>query len=180
MHSWALVLWLSYRDGRNRSNVVLLAALFLEECRKAERVRDILGKLQAGMKLKGIVSPSLQFAHLLTLAAFTWFISSFLNHVNHPSEVVKVGQEVEVQVLDVDLNRERRPLGLKQTSEDPWRTYSKYPVDCHHRGHCHQACYLSVHLLTLATALRPRPHLRDGCYTSPLHPRFARLATLYR
>ena len=52
------------------------------------------------------------------------------NHVNHPSEVVKVGQEVEVQVLDVDLNRERISLGLKQTTEDPWRSLvKKYPVD---------------------------------------------------
>ena len=45
-------------------------------------------------------------------------------------EVVKGGQEVEVQVLDVDLNRERISLGLKQTTEDPWRTLvKKYPVD---------------------------------------------------
>ena len=52
------------------------------------------------------------------------------NHVNHPSEVVKVGQEVEVQVLDVDLNRERISLGLKQTTEDPWRSLvKKYPID---------------------------------------------------
>ena len=51
------------------------------------------------------------------------------NHVNHPSEVVKVGQEVEVEVLDVDLNRERISLGLKQTTEDPWRALvKKYPV----------------------------------------------------
>jgi small subunit ribosomal protein S1 len=49
--------------------------------------------------------------------------------VNHPSEVVKVGQEIEVQVLDVDLNRERISLGLKQTTEDPWRVLvKKYPV----------------------------------------------------
>ena len=51
------------------------------------------------------------------------------SHVNHPSEVVKVGQEVEVMVLDVDMQRERISLGLKQTTEDPWRTLVKnYPV----------------------------------------------------
>ncbi|HAM15850.1 MAG TPA: 30S ribosomal protein S1, partial [Eggerthellaceae bacterium] len=47
----------------------------------------------------------------------------------HPSEVVKVGQEVEVEVLDVDLNRERISLGLKQTQPDPWiKLVEAYPV----------------------------------------------------
>ena len=51
------------------------------------------------------------------------------NHVNHPSEVVKVGDEVEVEVLDVDLQRERISLGLKQTTEDPWlKLIESYPV----------------------------------------------------
>ena len=51
------------------------------------------------------------------------------NHVNHPSEVVKVGDEVEVEVLDVDLQRERISLGLKQTTEDPWvKLVESYPV----------------------------------------------------
>ncbi len=49
--------------------------------------------------------------------------------MNHPSEVVKVGDEVEVEVLDVDLNRERISLGLKQTTEDPWvKLVESYPV----------------------------------------------------
>ena len=51
---------------------------------------------------------------LIHISELSW------NHVNHPSEVVKVGQEVEVEVLDVDLNRERISLGLKQIEEDPW------------------------------------------------------------
>ena len=60
---------------------------------------------------------------LIHISELSW------NHVNHPSEVVKVGQEVEVEVLDVDLNRERISLGLKQTTEDPWRALvKKYPV----------------------------------------------------
>ena len=59
---------------------------------------------------------------LIHISELSW------NHVNHPSEVVKVGQEVEVEVLDVDLNRERISLGLKQTTEDPWRALvKKYP-----------------------------------------------------
>ena len=46
-------------------------------------------------------------------------------HVDHPSEVVTVGQEVEVQVLDVELDRERVSLSLKATQEDPWKEFER-------------------------------------------------------
>ena len=96
---------------RNRNNVVLSRRVVLEESRKAER-----SEIGAFVDLGGIDG-------LIHISELSW------NHVNHPSEVVKVGQEVEVQVLDVDLNRERISLGLKQTTEDPWRTLvKKYPV----------------------------------------------------
>ena len=95
---------------RNRNNVVLSRRVLLEEGRKNERA-EILAKLSKGMRLKGTVS------------SLSW------NHVNHPSEVVKVGDEVEVEVLDVDLQRERISLGLKQTTEDPWiKLVESYPV----------------------------------------------------
>ena len=62
------------------------------------------------------------------------------SHVNHPSEVVKVGDEVEVMVLDVDLDRERISLGLKQTTDDPWKQLVKqYPGRLDHRGQGHEA-----------------------------------------
>ncbi len=116
---------------RNRNNVVLSRRLVLEEARKAER-SEILSKLQAGMRLKGVVSSIVDFGAFVDLGGIDGLIhisELSWNHVNHPSEVVKVGQEVEVQVLDVDLNRERISLGLKQTTEDPWRTLvKKYPV----------------------------------------------------
>lgn len=116
---------------RNRNNVVLSRRVVLEEARKAER-SEILYKLQGGMKLKGTVSSIVDFGAFVDLGGIDGLIhisELSWNHVNHPSEVVKVGQEVEVQVLDVDLNRERISLGLKQTTEDPWRTLvKKYPV----------------------------------------------------
>ena len=116
---------------RNRNNVVLSRRVVLEEARKAER-SEILSKLQSGMRLKGTVSSIVDFGAFVDLGGIDGLIhisELSWNHVNHPSEVVKVGQEVEVQVLDVDLNRERISLGLKQTTEDPWRTLvKKYPV----------------------------------------------------
>ena len=103
----------------------------LEEARKAER-QEILSKLRKGMRLKGTVSSIVDFGAFVDLGGIDGLVHiSELsgNHVNHPSEVVKVGQEVEVEVLDVDLNRERISLGLKQTTEDPWRSLvKKYPV----------------------------------------------------
>jgi small subunit ribosomal protein S1 len=116
---------------RNRNNVVLSRRVVLEEARKAERA-EILSKLKPGMRLKGTVSSIVDFGAFVDLGGIDGLVhisELSWNHVNHPSEVVKVGQEIEVQVLDVDLNRERISLGLKQTTEDPWRTLvKKYPV----------------------------------------------------
>ena len=116
---------------RNRNNVVLSRRVVLEEARKAER-QEILSKLKPGMRLKGTVSSIVDFGAFVDLGGIDGLVhisELSWNHVNHPSEVVKVGQEVEVQVLDVDLNRERISLGLKQTTEDPWRTLvKKYPI----------------------------------------------------
>ena len=116
---------------RTRNNVVLSRRVVLEEARKAER-SEILSKLKPGMRLKGTVSSIVDFGAFVDLGGIDGLIhisELSWNHVNHPSEVVKVGQEVEVQVLDVDLNRERISLGLKQTQEDPWRSLvKKYPV----------------------------------------------------
>ena len=116
---------------RNRNNVVLSRRVVLEEGRKAERA-EVLQKLAKGMRLKGVVSSIVDFGAFVDLGGIDGLVhisELSWSPVNHPSEVVKVGQEVEVEVLDVDMNRERISLGLKQTTEDPWRTLVKnYPV----------------------------------------------------
>ena len=107
---------------RNRNNVVLSRRVLLEEGRKNERA-EILEKLTKGMRLKGTVSSIVDFGAFVDLGGIDGLVhisELSWNHVNHPSEVVKVGDEVEVEVLDVDLQRERISLGLKQTTEDPW------------------------------------------------------------
>ena len=116
---------------RNRNNVVLSRRVVLEEGRKAERA-EILEKLSKGMRLKGTVSSIVDFGAFVDLGGIDGLIhisELSWSHVNHPSEVVKVGEEVEVEVLDVDLQRERISLGLKQTTEDPWtKLVETYPV----------------------------------------------------
>ena len=116
---------------RNRNNVVLSRRVLLEEGRKHERA-EILGKLAKGMRLKGTVSSIVDFGAFVDLGGIDGLVhisELSWNHVNHPSEVVKVGDEVEVEVLDVDLQRERISLGLKQTTPDPWlKLVESYPV----------------------------------------------------
>ena len=116
---------------RNRNNVVLSRRVLLEEGRKNERA-EILSKLTKGMRLKGTVSSIVDFGAFVDLGGIDGLVhisELSWNHVNHPSEVVKVGDEVEVEVLDVDLQRERISLGLKQTTEDPWlKLVESYPV----------------------------------------------------
>ena len=110
---------------RNRNNVVLSRRVLLEEGRKNERA-EILSKLTKGMRLKGTVSSIVDFGAFVDLGGIDGLVhisELSWNHVNHPSEVVKVGQEVEVEVLDVDLSRERISLGLKQT-----KLVESYPV----------------------------------------------------
>ncbi len=116
---------------RNRNNVVLSRRVLLEEGRKNERA-EILSRLTKGMRLKGTVSSIVDFGAFVDLGGIDGLVhisELSWSHVNHPSEVVKVGDEVEVQVLDVDLQRERISLGLKQTTEDPWvKLVESYPV----------------------------------------------------
>jgi small subunit ribosomal protein S1 len=109
--------------NRNRNNVVLSRRVVLEEDRKQER-QEILNKLVKGMILPGTVSSIVDFGAFVDLGGIDGLVhisELSWSHVNHPSEVVSVGDAVEVQVLDVDLSRERISLGLKQTQDDPWK-----------------------------------------------------------
>jgi small subunit ribosomal protein S1 len=116
---------------RNRNNVVLSRRVVLEEGRKNER-SEILEKLVKGMRLKGSVSSIVDFGAFVDLGGIDGLVhisELSWSHVSHPSEVVKVGDEVEVEILEVELERERISLGLKQTTEDPWRQQVKsFPV----------------------------------------------------
>jgi len=117
---------------RHRNNVVLSRRVILEEGRKADR-GEILSKLQEGMILPGTISSIVDFGAFVDLGGIDGLVHiSELSwgHITHPNEVVKVGDQVEVKVLDVNVKRERISLGLKQTQEDPWKALvSKFPID---------------------------------------------------
>ena len=116
--------------NRSRNNVVLSRRAVLEEERKEAR-QQILDRLQRGQVVEGTISNIVDFGAFVDLDGIDGLIHiSELSwgHVNHPSEVLNIGDTVAVKVLDIDRDRQRISLGLKQTQEDPWervvRTYN--------------------------------------------------------
>jgi small subunit ribosomal protein S1 len=112
---------------KNRNNVVLSRRAWLEETQSAVR-SDFLNKLAKGQVRTGVVSSIVNFGAFVDLGGVDGLVHvSELSwkHIDHPSEVVEVGQEVTVEVLDIDLDRERVSLSLKATQEDPWRHFAR-------------------------------------------------------
>ncbi len=109
--------------NRSRNNVVLSRRAMLEEERREVRQR-ILDDLAPGKTVTGVVSNIVDFGAVVDLDGIDGLIhisELSWSHVNHPSELLEIGQEVEVKVLDVDRDRQRISLGLKQTQADPWQ-----------------------------------------------------------
>src|SRR5881275_1168241 len=112
---------------KNRNNVVLSRRAWLEQTQSEVR-SDFLNKLAKGQVRTGVVSSIVNFGAFVDLGGVDGLVHvSELSwkHIDHPSEVVEVGQEVTVEVLDVDLDRERVSLSLKATQEDPWRQFAR-------------------------------------------------------
>lgn len=112
---------------KNRNNVVLSRRAWLEQSQSEVR-SNFLTTLQKGQVRKGVVSSIVNFGAFVDLGGVDGLVHvSELSwkHIDHPSEVVEVGQPVEVEVLDVDMERERVSLSLKATQEDPWQTFAR-------------------------------------------------------
>ena len=109
--------------NRSRNNVVLSRRAVLEEERKEVR-QQILDRLQPGMIVEGAISNIVDFGAFVDLDGIDGLIhisELSWSHVNHPSEILSIGDVVPVKVLDIDRDRQRISLGLKQTQEDPWQ-----------------------------------------------------------
>src|SRR6476469_9469038 len=112
---------------KNRNNVLLSRRAWLEQTQSEVR-SEFLHQLAKGQVRKGVVSSIVNFGAFVDLGGVDGLVHvSELSwkHIDHPSEVVEVGQEVTVEVLDVDLDRERVSLSLKATQEDPWRHFAR-------------------------------------------------------
>ncbi|MDP9261445.1 MAG: 30S ribosomal protein S1 [Actinomycetota bacterium] len=109
--------------NRSRNNVVLSRRAVLEDERKEMR-QAILDKLNPGDVVEGTISNIVDFGAFVDLDGMDGLIhisELSWSHVNHPSEVLEIGQKVDVKVLDIDRERQRISLGLKQTQTDPWQ-----------------------------------------------------------
>ena len=116
---------------RNRNNVVLSRKVIIEDEKKEQR-KEILSSMEVGQIRKGLITSIADFGAfvdvdgvdgLIHISELSW------NHVKHPSEVVSVDQEVDVEILDIDYEKQRLSLGLKQTQKDPWvEKIKKYSV----------------------------------------------------
>lgn len=120
-----------------RKNIVVSRRDLIEESRRESR-RKVLAEIQVGQVRQGVVKNITDFGAfvdlegidgLLHVTDITW------GRINHPSEQLKVGQELHVMVLDVDLEKERISLGLKQTMENPWEEIeARYPLGARVHG----------------------------------------------
>src|SRR5213082_2469657 len=111
---------------KNRNNVVLSRRAHLEETQREAR-DEFLANLKPGEIRRGVVSSVVNFGAFVDLGGMDGLVHvSELSwkHVDHPSSVVQVGDEIEVQVLEVDLDRERISLSLKATQQDPWQEFA--------------------------------------------------------
>ena len=112
---------------KNRNNVVLSRRAWLEQTQSEVR-QTFLNNLQKGQIRSGVISSIVNFGAFVDLGGVDSLVHvSELSwkHIDHPSEVVEVGQEVTVEVLDVDMDRERVSLSLKATQEDPWQHFAR-------------------------------------------------------
>jgi small subunit ribosomal protein S1 len=117
--------------NRKRSNIVLSRRVILEQEREQQR-NDTLSSIQENKVVEGVVKNITEYGvfvdlggvdGLLHITDISW------GRVKHPSELFSVGDKVTLKILNLDLERERVSLGMKQLTEDPWVTASeKYPV----------------------------------------------------
>jgi len=123
--------------NEERKNVVL-SRRELIEAERAEKRSKLLGGIEKGGTVKGIVKNITDFGAFIDLDGLDGLLhitDMSWSRLNHPSELLKVGQEIEVLVLDIDRDKERVSLGLKQKTMNPWdQIAEKYPVSMKVKG----------------------------------------------
>ena len=120
-----------------RKNIVVSRRELIEESRRESR-RKILAEIQVGEVRRGQVKNITDFGAFIDLTGIDGLLhvtDMTWGRINHPSEVVKVGDELDVMILDIDLEKERISLGLKQTLDNPWEEIeSRYPIGARVHG----------------------------------------------
>ncbi|MCX7712609.1 MAG: 30S ribosomal protein S1 [Chthoniobacterales bacterium] len=123
--------------SEERKNVVLSRRELIEQ-ERAERRQQFLNTVKVGDKVKGIIKNITEFGAFIDLNGIDGLIhvtDISWSRINHPAEVLSIGQEVEVVVLDINREKERVSLGLKQGQPNPWENIAeRYPIGSRVKG----------------------------------------------
>ncbi|MEE9567512.1 MAG: 30S ribosomal protein S1, partial [Desulfobacteria bacterium] len=123
--------------NRKRSNIVLSRRVILEKAREGKRA-ETLATIHEGKVMTGVVKNITEYGAFIDLGGIDGLLhitDMSWGRIGHPSEIFSVGDEVTVKILNLDLERERVSLGLKQLVPDPWTTAEeKYPIASHVKG----------------------------------------------
>lgn len=123
--------------NEDRKNVVLSRRELIEEERAQKRAK-LLSTIEKGSRVVGTVKNITDFGAFIDLDGLDGLLhitDMSWGRLNHPSELLKLGQEIEVEVLEIDREKERVSLGLKQTTPNPWEQIAeKYPVNLKVKG----------------------------------------------
>jgi small subunit ribosomal protein S1 len=123
--------------NKERKNIVVSRREIIEEARRGQKLK-LLADIKTGQLRKGVVKNITDFGAFVDLDGIDGLLhvtDMSWGRINHPTEMVKVGEQLEVMILEVDLEKERISLGLKQTLSNPWEDIDqKYPIGTRIRG----------------------------------------------
>lgn len=120
-----------------RKNIVLSRRELIEEQRASKR-RDLLDKINPGDVVKGVVKNITDFGAFIDLDGMDGLLhitDMSWGRISHPSEMLKQGEEIDVMIIEINREKERVSLGLKQTKSNPWESIeNRYPIGAHVSG----------------------------------------------